>query len=60
MVRLQGAAVAAFGNWTLQWCPLRAADLPEADLPEADLPEADLPKADLPKTSPGGPLSSAA
>ena len=26
---------AAFGNWKLQWCPLRAADLPEADLPEA-------------------------
>ena len=47
----------AVGNWKLQCCPLRAADLPEqccplraADLPEADLPETDLPAADLPET----------
>ena len=40
----------AVGNWKLQCCPLRAADLPEADLPETDLPAADLPAADLPET----------
>ena len=41
---------AAFGNWKLQWCPLRAADLTETDLTETDLTETDLTEADLMET----------